>query len=423
MEHTSDRISAKQLKMVACERKYAGHYLHGLKEEQGPGALRGVQFHKIGEAYQETGQVIEPESDMARVFMAGVHLLDAPGSMCSEYEHEGFLFDNVTKYVAKIDAHSTPEECQRTGVVRVRDLKTTSNPTYALTEETLLADIQAGLYSWVLLTPHKYRKNPEIYGDDPVKNPWLWWLPNGVHRVDLTWTYFLTKGKPRAWEVKASTTVKPAVAFVVEQIMPLVEKIKIIRARRPELNATPHNMGACAGVGEWCGAYSKCDMDRGVPPLVPLANLTRAPRHVTIEAPTDDRKDTEDMGLEALKAKLAQQAGVAPEATPAATPAAAPKQSAPPPAAQAEAPATEVVTPPAAEEPAPASKPRTRAKPPAAPPGGSQGPTDTINPPEATQALAKLRSEPVTGDAVDQHVAALNALGYVVQLTRAPRAA
>jgi hypothetical protein len=391
-------ISATRLKTVAaCERKYAGQYLFGLKEEQGAGAQFGEQFHKAAELYQETGDMgVPPESAIGKLIRAGGHYLRRPGSgALIEYEHRGFLPDGDavrgipgTPFVAYLDASDPAPvfgSMQVETTFGVDDQKTTSDAARALTDQTLLTDLQAMFYAWIVVTPHWYaRRLPHgYYGPQQ----WMPWKPGDrIREVALRWNYFLTRGPTRAWQARAFAKLDTCREFMKAEILPLVRRIRALHAAHDagtltELNDAPRDLHGCDGVGHWCGAFTKCNFS--AEGLVQLRTIN------------SNNKDTNNMGLAELRAKYGQKPSTAVESAPAPAPAApatlAEYKSLP--VVEADE-ATEESAPEAPPvEPAPAPAPRAR-KPRQAPPAAPPAPEgDTINPPEAKVALAQIRAE------------------------------
>ncbi len=429
-------ISASRLIKATCERKYVGHYLFGLREEQGPGALFGTEFHSAAEHYQLTGEVNAPESTIGRLLRGGLHLLRKPGSgALIEAEHRGLLPDG-TEWVAYLDA-SDPAPTY--GILKVEsfqvdDQKTTSEASRALTDATLKTDLQSMFYGWIPFQPHQYRLNEE--------SPWLEWTPPAeLRNVALFWNYFLTRGSPRAWQARAFVDRAQTDAFMAERIMPIVERIKGLHAAfdagvLTELNHADLNLDACQGVGVWCGAANKCEFSQ--PGLIQLrkkdtnmglkelrekaksAGATApaenpAPAAAEPEAPTVVQSSVG--ALAKLRAKYGQAPTPAalnpkPEEQPSAPAAAAeelPKAvaaaSEPSKSESSSAPTTDVtgaesVAPPPAAR---ARRPRPQVAPPAEPPS-PEG--DRINPPEALNALAEIRSEVAAANAANDGASA-----------------
>jgi hypothetical protein len=382
-------ISATRLKVLdvghpnACERKYAGQYLFGLREEQGTAAQFGEEFHKAAEVYQLTGTVPAPESVIGKLLRSGAHFLRKPGSgALIEYEHRGHLPDGDsvrgkpgTPFVAFLDASDPApsfgvlsiDHPEARDELQVDDQKTTSAPDRALTDATLPVDLQAMFYAWIMITPHWYAERIPYGHLGPQQ--WRKWDPTGIRTVQLRWNYFLTRGSPRAWQARAFANLDACKTFMHDRIMPLVERAKALHAAHAAgtlltLNDAEHDLHACGGAGIWCGAKNECNFNVG-----------------GIVALRRNKESKEPMGLADLRAKYGQKKPAAPPA---------PEPEVIETIAEEETDEEEVEETPA---PPPPPAPKTRAKrtpPPAAPPAPAG---DTINPPEAVEALAEIRAE------------------------------
>lgn len=371
-------ISASRLKTIAaCERKYAGQYLFGLKEEQGSGAKFGEDFHKAAEIYQLTGVIPAPETAIGKLLRSGAHFLRKPGSgALIEYEHRGELPDG-TPYVAFIDASDAAPSFEILSVdtFQVDDQKTTSAAERALTDAALLEDMQAMFYAWIVFTPHWYAERMPYGFQGPQQ--WREWVPpKNLRAVALRWNYFLTRGSPKAWQAKAFAKLDACQRFMAERIMPLVGRIRALHDARAagvlaEVNHAERDLHGCDGVGTWCGAADACDFNAGG-----LVALRR------------NKESKQPMGLAELRAKYGQKTAAAP--APVAPPAPEPVVEEPD-LVEAEAEEVEETPPPKPAPAAPAARTRkARVAPPAEPPA-PEG--DRINPPEAVQALAEIRAE------------------------------
>jgi hypothetical protein len=405
-----------------------------MKQSSSPALEFGSALHAMAEHFQATGEILEPESDVARVLSAGAHQLTICGKLLVEYEHVGTLPDG-SPYVAYIDGHSP--DGGSSNLVVIQDIKTTSNPRYALqgtdgepppdAEETdnsdydLKRDIQAMLYAWILLCDvHQFRAGPDA--------PWQTWDPaeRRAETARLRWVYFLTKGSARSWE--ASRWVRPAEAqaYMTATILPLVAKINALHewhhARLatggppPTLDEIDRNLDACndgrGHYGRWCGAGEReaCNYDQLGTPVTDLVQLKV-------------RKMTTP--LERLKALQNRNKGIAaPAPTPAPVaeaPAASPPAPPPAPAPVAEAPvaiaasvgapaapliasAPAVVETPASAAVAAAAE-LTRGQKAAATRAANKAlaiappPAGNINPPEVTETLQKLTETASAGPA------------------------
>jgi hypothetical protein len=457
-------ISASRLKAIGgekgepgCERRLAAHYLFGMKQSGSDATEFGSALHALAEHYQETGEVLDPEGDVARVFAAGAHLVQLCGKLLVEHEHIGELPDG-TPYVAYIDGHSA--RVGATGALVIQDLKTTSNAQYALQGDdgeagddppplteagpyALREDIQGIFYAWILLAAPAHWFAPCL--PDGVAGPrhWQWWDPaeRGVTertRGRLRWVYFLTRGVQRAWEVNDWMTPAMAAAALAARIMPLVAKINAahewhhgrvtgaIPGGPPLLDEIDRTIDACRDrrrgtYGRWCGAgeHDACNFDQIGTPVLDLVQLrvrkTMTPQERLAEI-RNRKGATNAGGMPGLVATAP-----APE-TPAASPPALPAAQHEPASAPTAAAATST-----APTPAPATTPAPSAPEPDATPGdavaspgeltrgqkaaatraakkaaaGSAAPpaappiAGNINPPEALEALAKLAENPV----------------------------
>jgi hypothetical protein len=292
-------ISASRLKSVGgekgapgCERKTAGSYLFGMKQSSSAALEFGSALHSSAEHLQETGELLDPESDVGRVLASGAHLINLTGRLLVEWEHVGTLPDG-SPYVAYLDGHSPDGGPVHTVVIQ--DLKTTSNPRYALvgTDEEdvddappvddydLRKDIQCMLYAWILLCDAHWYCPPLPEGHYGPKH-WRWWDPavQGAKSGRLRWIYFLTKGVARAWEANAFVTPAQAQAYMQATVLPLVARINALHewhyshphATLDEIDRTP---AACNNRGRWCGVGERdaCNFDKLGTPALDLVQL------------------------------------------------------------------------------------------------------------------------------------------------------
>jgi hypothetical protein len=311
---TRPTISASRLKVMGgekgapgCERKYAGQYLFGLKQSETPALHRGSELHWLAEHLQLTGELLNPESEMAVLLASGAHLLKQCGELLIEHEHIGELPDG-TPYVAYLDGHSARAE-NGTGTIIVQDLKTSSSPRYALQgydqaeldgedaspeqralvgcqdktgPYSLRLDIQAQFYAWILLCAPPHWFAPTLPDGAAGPRHWQWWDPveREARVARLRWLYFLTKGNPRAWEETDFVLPAHAAAYMSDVIMPLVAKINAMHqwhAANPggkldEIDRTP---ASCGNAGRWCGTYEHdaCNFEHIGTPINDLIQL------------------------------------------------------------------------------------------------------------------------------------------------------
>jgi hypothetical protein len=446
-----------------CERKYAGTYCFGLKQEETDALRDGSDLHKKAEVYQDTGVIPEPESRLGALLASGAHKLTQTGPMLVEWEHVGELPDG-TPYVAYLDGHSARGGI--TNCVIILDIKTTSNPAFALVpgdgEMGLLTHPQPMFYSWILLCnvhwccPPLPDAGPECQcgqypgcvgspvGDVYGPKQWEIWDPKERNAKDvrLRWIYFLTRGVPRAWEVTDFMTPDRAAYWMQDTAMPLVARILAIHAwhaAQPPGTVTlddfDRNFGACTIGGramKWCGAGERgaCNLEALGTPIDTLITIGRKPvtsaaerlaalkAKAGITAPFMDQRSAV-AAIEASKAELTTQSAVVTASETAEAPSAANATSAVSPSDAVAAPAAET---------APAGEPkRGRGRPPKAGVG-----LPAINPPEAPSsppAPTPIVAGPAVGVKGDLSLAAyshdqlvdeFNRRGYTVATQKGP---
>jgi hypothetical protein len=421
-----------------CERKYTGEYLYDMRQSGSAATERGSALHYMAEVYQATGEVISPESELASIFQAGMHMLNACGRLLVEHEHIGMLPDG-TPFVAYLDGHSP--HGGDTYCIVVQDIKTTSDPKWALTPDTLPRNVQSMLYAWILMClPHWYC--PTLPDGHMGPKHWQWWDPveRGAKATRLRWLYFLTRGTPRAWEVTSFVYPADAHVYMEETILPLAEKMSAAHEWRlanptESISEVDRNLGACSGRGRFCGVHEKlaCEFGELGTPLLQLRAGQKRPQLTAQErlaalkktnpaskpavpAPTTTKETPMSSVAEQAKARLAALAARRAGATPIA--ASAPVEAAPatenaqpdpkeeettaavelaviepePMNEQQSATGVAVSEAPVTEEPKRRGRPKgSRNAPPSAPPGAG------INPPEVSVALAAIAVDPLAG--------------------------
>ncbi len=433
-------ISATRLTVVGgekgsegCERKYFGQYPLGIKQEETEALRRGSALHLLAEIFQQSdGHVELPESEVGTIFRSGAHLLSTCGPLLVEWAHSG-QFPDGTEWIAYLDGHSP--DGGHTVTVVVQDLKTTSRPDTALNTDKdspnyLAKNIQSMFYAWIILCcPHWYAPPLEDGHFGPMH--WRWWDPvvQRAKNVRLRWLYFLTSGKPRAWDVSVFVTPEQAQAFYEDTIASLVVKILAIHRWHQQnpgakLDELDRNSSACKGRQIWCGPgeHGYCDLQQLGTPIADLVQLRVRPKLSPQQRlaalkkpgappaePTTPTKEHQNMPtpaelaaerLAALKAKnkpavtgvaAPAPAPEAPAASPPSESPCAPGATAPVTGAEEEtsAPAASAPTSPNGTTEAP-KKTRQRRAPAAPPVNPVTGTTAGINPPEVTEALANL---------------------------------
>ncbi len=396
-----------------CERKLGGQYLFGMKQASSDALEFGSALHENAEHFQATGEIPDPEGDVARVLVSGAHLINTCGKLRVEWEHRG-TFPDGSPYVAFLDGGSAEGHPQTSSVV-IQDLKTTSNPHYALvadpeSEYALRKHPQAMMYAWILLCDVHWTA-PSLPHGHIGPQQWEIWDPvaKRARTARLRWLYFLTKGVARAWDVSDFVTPAAAEAYLDAHIMPLVAKINALHEwhySKPgaTLNEIDRNLGACRGKGMWCGAgvdgANACDFSILGTPALDLVQLKV--RKMT--SPQDRlaalRNRTPGAALAATPAPAPSAveptpAPKAPEPTPPVAAVAAPVVTEAQPASDIPAPESSSTTPAAelsrgqkaAATRAANAAARASATPPTTTPGAG------INPPEVVEALAKLTAE------------------------------
>lgn len=414
-------ISATRLTVVGgekgsegCERKYLGQYPLGIKQEETEALRRGSALHLLAEIFQQSdGHVELPESEVGTIFRSGAHMLSTCGPLLVEWVHSG-QFPDGTEWIAYLDGHSP--DGANTATIVVQDLKTSSRAENALNTDKnstnyLAKNIQAMFYAWIILCcPHWYAPPLEDGHFGPMH--WRWWDPvvQRAKVVRLRWLYFLTSGKPRAWEVTCFVTPEQAQQFYVDIIAPLVTKILDIHRWHAQnlgakLDELDRNTSACKGRQIWCGPGEGgfCNLEQLGTPIADLVQLRVRPKlspqqrlaalKKTPGAPPADPTPTKEYQDMSTAAELAAERLAAlknktkPSVTGVAAPTPAPE---PEPEQETEAPAPEAPTPAPEPEPATAKKTRQRRVPAAPPVNPATGTAAGINPPEVTEALANL---------------------------------
>lgn len=375
-----------------CPRKLAGEYLWGVKQAKTAALERGSALHAIGEVYQNTGEVINPESDEAEIFQAGRHLLEV-GTMAVEWEHGGEL-PCGTPFVAYLDAR---DHCELSdGRFRIRDLKTCSRAQSALTESTeddksmwLRNHHQAMFYAYLLLCV-KHMTAPPLPSDKHFgPKHWEVWdpqerIPSG--QVRLEWIYFRTKNRATAWPVADVVTAEEAQEYYDTHLAPLVREINLIfywREQNPdasidELSVFEKNGLSCKGQAIWCGPgeHGLCDFGAPGEPVEQLVQLRKRPKQMTPQERLAKRKAERAARLNGGAAPAAEQK-IETKQAPVEEPAEVEETQ-------------EEAAPKAAKKKRVAKKARGRAKAPTTQPVDENGDESGVNPPESKDKLANL---------------------------------
>lgn len=245
-------ISASQLKLAECIRKWAGVYLWKMKPLVEPAAFAfGTAFHSEAQAYldQRPGYgdpVFEAMLDN------GKSLLPEPGTVETETyikfpllpEEDGLPAVWVRGYVDFL----IPGKL-------IGDHKTTStgaSSPWVLTEETLVRNVQACFYAHEQFLQH------------PA-------LPD----IMLRWVYYGKKPPHGAWSVSARITREQAEA-VVESIKPLARTLRglrlVVDTETDDLNELPLDITACkfCEVAVACNKLQPCVSNNDIDQLIQL---------------------------------------------------------------------------------------------------------------------------------------------------------
>ncbi len=399
-------ISANRLKKVGgekgtpgCERKYIGEYFLGLKQGSSEALERGTALHERAEDFQATGEIAEPEDEIGVLLASGAHLVNACGKLLVEWVHAGTLPDG-TEYIAYIDGHS--HDGGQGHLIIIQDLKTTSNPRYALdtdpeSDHYLGADLQAMLYAWILLCD-KHMCAPPLPEGHFGPLHWRVWDPieRDAQQGRLRWLYFLTRDRARAWDVTAWVSPTEAAAFMQAKILPHVLTIRALHqwhSAHPTatLDDYDRNTAACSGKGRWCGPgeHKACNFDQLGTPIRDLIQLRTRPKMTPQERLANMRKGG-PAATEAPKAPTAAAPAPSPEPASPAAPTTITSTAAP-----AASPGTTE-----AGAPTEAASPKPRGRAPRAPksPVANQatGETAGVNPPSEAPAAEVVRQGTIT---------------------------
>jgi CRISPR/Cas system-associated exonuclease Cas4 (RecB family) len=229
---------------LRCPRRWAWEKVEGVRVESAPSAALGTRVHEILEAWLRDGTTPDlreefsyahPHSPTDRtvrhpgqIARTGLHLLPAPGTVDVEAEmYIGREHSPNGPYFGRLDGHK-PYALE----VLVLDHKTTSDPRYALTEETLRKDVQAVMYAaWAMI---RY----------------------GVVNVRLRWIYSLTKKPYRAWAVEV-VVHRDEIAPVLETIDRTAAAMWRIYSVGVRALDVPPNPSACSDFGG-CPHRARC---------------------------------------------------------------------------------------------------------------------------------------------------------------------
>lgn len=153
-----------------CKRKWGFRYILGYRETEGDSAKLGTEVHALLETYMNDKLAWDYTTRAGQVAALALPHLPTRGSISTESKFE---MDSDTAGERPVIWRGSRDLVVRTERLKVVDYKTTGNFKWAKTEETLLTDPQAVVYSLATL-----REQTEHY-----------------HEVDLQWLYLSTKSR------------------------------------------------------------------------------------------------------------------------------------------------------------------------------------------------------------------------------------
>jgi len=235
--------SASQLKSYReCARRWWWGSVQGLRSPDTAATGLGRDVHAELEAYLKTGAL--PTSPIARAALEVAGPRTDADTAEVPLEGPTLTIEGVT-WKGYIDRLRRPVD---RSPPRVTDWKTTSDPRWAKTAEQLRADPQSISYgAWLAL--HYYGPRAGDYHREEV--------------VEVCFTYTLTRGTPRAWEVLVCWTVGEVLdawAALGPEIVAMAELARV--APTPaELGKVPATWTACRDFGG-CPHRGRCDADQ-----------------------------------------------------------------------------------------------------------------------------------------------------------------
>lgn len=213
-------FSVSQVELARdCQAKWGFRYLEGIKLPPHPSALKGIELHKVAEAYLRDGTP-PPDNEIGRIFRVGIELLPEPGLVL--VEDEVYQSTPSADWVMRRDFTRGDKT---TGQAMVGDHKTTGNleADYLLDEQTIRANPQACLYAFP-------------------------YFEEGYSGVEARWVYYRTRGSPKAKAVVADldeALVRDVVAQLDEDTIPLSRLIR----ERPPVSDLEKNYSSCSKYG------------------------------------------------------------------------------------------------------------------------------------------------------------------------------
>jgi hypothetical protein len=158
-------VSQSQIsKFTACRRKWYIDKILGIKEPETNALAFGKEFHAVVENYVKNG-IPFPATRAGRIAAAGVTLLPPPKSADVRTELDVSVPVGPIPFIGVIDQFEWVTDNAGAWYPAITDQKTTADPKYADTPETLAVDLQLNAYGkWVLrqwpnVSAVRFRKN------------------------------------------------------------------------------------------------------------------------------------------------------------------------------------------------------------------------------------------------------------------------
>jgi hypothetical protein len=222
--------SASQVEtFILCRRKWAWDKREGIKPPPNASAQEGLDVHHALDAWLKEARPLNMLTPAGKVAMAGLHLLPAPMTPGLESETQSFVEIEGWRFIVKKD-------WQRLDIWPpiVGDHKTTKDFRWMKTTDVLRTDVQACLYA--------------------AEAMWA----TGWTTVDLQWTYFRTRGAPKAEPVRLRVTVED-IAPTIRKICDTVAEMQLVHDLELRALDLPPSAESCDAFGG-CFFQSRCNL-------------------------------------------------------------------------------------------------------------------------------------------------------------------
>lgn len=248
--------STKEIDLArTCLRKWACKYLHRLPDPKHPAAQDGIDFHELLRAMcgpAGPAANAQPESKIGR-WARALYPLTPPGVVCEleqTFPYRGHRASFRIDFTVRGPDGS---------FVAFGDWKSCAGPKWALTDRTIVDDLQANLEAFGFMTVF------------------------GLTEVPVRWLY-VDKKTDRAWHVDGRFTLAQTDEWLAEHALPwmrLIERLRALHAagQTPPVASVPHDPLACDGVGRHCAFLGRCQMRAGptAPTLIQLRQWADQP--------------------------------------------------------------------------------------------------------------------------------------------------